>query len=283
MKKAVLSIDVEDWYHLDYFDRRKCDTSYSMLDGLDEYLEIIEKRKLPSSFFILGEIAKQRISFYSELVNSGYDIGSHGWNHERPLKMTIQDFKKDLDDSYEIMKIINPEKPFGYRAPCFSIDRDRLNLVEEKNFSYSSSRINFSSHPLYGSIDMEGYQLRDNFIHKKNDFFEFESSTIGILGKNLPICGGGYLRILPWKVMETLLKKYFKDNNFYFFYIHPFELSKKKLPRIPKSSFLTRKRFSIGHDSVAYKLEKLIDLLLLNGFEFTDFKNLKIHLSCPDH
>ena len=97
MKRAVLSMDVEDWYHLDYFNRRECDTSYSMLDGLDEYLKIIEKHKLPSSFFILGEIAKQKINFFSELVKSGYDLGSHGWNHERPLNMSVNDFKKDLD------------------------------------------------------------------------------------------------------------------------------------------------------------------------------------------
>ena len=40
MKKAILSIDVEDWYHLDYFNREECDTSYSMLVGLDVYIDI---------------------------------------------------------------------------------------------------------------------------------------------------------------------------------------------------------------------------------------------------
>ena len=30
MKYAVLSMDIEDWYHLDYFDARKCNTDYSI-------------------------------------------------------------------------------------------------------------------------------------------------------------------------------------------------------------------------------------------------------------
>ena len=38
-KVAVISIDVEDWYHLDYFDRSACDVSQSLLDGLDVYVD----------------------------------------------------------------------------------------------------------------------------------------------------------------------------------------------------------------------------------------------------
>lgn len=51
MKKVVLSIDVEDWYHLDYFDRHECDTNNSLLDGLDVYIELLESLSIPSSFF----------------------------------------------------------------------------------------------------------------------------------------------------------------------------------------------------------------------------------------
>ena len=50
MKKAVLTLDVEDWYHLDYFDRTKCNVNYSLLDGLDVYVEILNSLSLPSSF-----------------------------------------------------------------------------------------------------------------------------------------------------------------------------------------------------------------------------------------
>ena len=45
MKKAVLTLDVEDWYHLDYFDRFECNTNNSLLDGLDEYVELLDSRR----------------------------------------------------------------------------------------------------------------------------------------------------------------------------------------------------------------------------------------------
>src|SRR3989442_648447 len=42
-RTAVLSMDVEDWYHLDYFHRPSCDASCSLLDGLDVYLELLAR------------------------------------------------------------------------------------------------------------------------------------------------------------------------------------------------------------------------------------------------
>ena len=58
MKYAVLSLDIEDWYHLDYFPKNKSDLEYSMLDGLDVYREILASHNILSSYFVLGEIAQ---------------------------------------------------------------------------------------------------------------------------------------------------------------------------------------------------------------------------------
>ena len=84
MKKAVLTLDVEDWYHLDYFDRHECDTENSLLDGLYVYVELLDSLSLPSSFFVLGEIAERKVNFFQDLIKAGHDVGSHGWNHIRP-------------------------------------------------------------------------------------------------------------------------------------------------------------------------------------------------------
>ena len=35
MKNVVLSMDIEDWYHLDYFDNNLDSKNFSMLDGLE--------------------------------------------------------------------------------------------------------------------------------------------------------------------------------------------------------------------------------------------------------
>jgi polysaccharide deacetylase family protein (PEP-CTERM system associated) len=276
MKYAVLTLDVEDWYHLDYFDRSECNTNISLLDGLDVYVEFLKSLSLPSSFFVLGEIAEKKVEFFKSLSKAGHDVGSHGWNHVRPLTLTVDEFRADLYRSVAIMKDINDDKEFGYRAPCFSLDRERLDIVRDAGFSFDSSRIEFGDHPLYGSINMDGFENITKTIYRCGEFMEFEATTFPIMGKRIPISGGGYLRLFPWIFMKTLISRYLKQNDLYVFYIHPFELSKLGLPSIPRStSNLTKFRFSHGRNSVLDKMTKLVSLLRSKGYSFTTFKQIQ--------
>ena len=276
MKKAVLTLDVEDWYHLDYFDRHECDTKNSLLDGLDIYVELIDSLSLPSSFFVLGEIAEAKVRFFQDLVKAGHDVGSHGWNHKRPMTLSVDDFRADLSMSLDIMKEINGKRGFGYRAPCFSLDRERLDVVRDSGFAYDSSRIEFGNHPLYGSIDMSGYEKLSEMVYQSGNFMEFEATTLPVLGKNIPISGGGYLRMLPWILMKSLIQRYLKNNDLYVLYIHPFELSPLPVPATPSStSTLTKFRYSHGRSGVVDKLISLIELLRSNGYSFTTFSELQ--------
>ena len=43
-KTAVIGIDLEDWYHLDYIKNKNYDLS--MLDGFYKILEILNKKKI---------------------------------------------------------------------------------------------------------------------------------------------------------------------------------------------------------------------------------------------
>ena len=43
MKKyAVLAMDLEDWFHLDYFLDSNCDKSQSTLDGFSIFLQVFQ-------------------------------------------------------------------------------------------------------------------------------------------------------------------------------------------------------------------------------------------------
>ena len=280
MKKAVLTLDVEDWYHLDYFDRHECDINNSLLDGLDVYVDLLESLSLPSSFFVLGEIAERKIEFFKELVKSGHDVGSHGWNHIRPMTLGVDEFRADLYRSRDVMKEINGDRGFGYRAPCFSLDRQRLDIVRDSGFAYDSSRIDFGNHPLYGSIDMHGYEKVSKSVYRSGEFMEFEATTLSVLGKNIPISGGGYLRLFPWFLMKTLISQYLKDNDLYVLYIHPFELSQLQVPAVPKStSALTKFRYSHGRNRVVDKIKRLVELLRSNCYSFTTFSEIQKELN----
>lgn len=276
MKKVILSMDVEDWYHLDYFNRNDCNTNESLIDGLDIYVDLLDRLSLPSSFFVLGEIAEKKIEYFKDLAELGHDIGSHGWNHERPLAMPVEVFRDDINRSLNVMKKINNENGTGYRAPCFSLDRERLEIIRDSGFIYDSSLINFDNHPLYGSIDMSGFKCDHKYIYQLENFIEFEVTTTNFLNKRVPISGGGYLRLFPWIIMKNLISKHLHQNEIFILYIHPFELSNMPLPKMPSStSSLTKFRFSHGRGRVVDKIKRVIDMLDSYGYEFTTFKNIR--------
>tara|TARA_B100000315_G_scaffold196478_1_gene187571 strand:- start:1338 stop:2189 length:852 start_codon:yes stop_codon:yes gene_type:complete len=269
-------MDIEDWYHLDYFDRSQCDKNYSLLDGINTYREILQNYNIPSSFFVLSEIAESISSTLREIVKEKNEIGSHGWDHVRPMTISKSDFYNEIERSKKTLEDLIGTQIDGYRAPCFSIDRQRLDLVQKTGFSYDSSRIDFSAHPLYETINMDDFELIMQNIYRYNDFFEFQASTISVYGKNMPISGGGYIRLLPWFIFKRLLKSYMSEGKFYVLYIHPFELSSKSNPSFPPNvTWGNRLRFGAGRSTVSRKLSKLIELLKENDYRFTTFSSLR--------
>lgn len=275
-KWAVFSMDVEDWYHLAYFDRSQCDTRQSLLDGVEAYASLLDEMKIKSSFFVLGELVSKLKPQLRDLAKAGHEISSHGWDHVRPMTMSVKDFAIDLQRSKSAIEDTLGQRAAGYRAPCFSIDRERLDQIEAAGYTYDSSRIQFSAHPLYGAIEMDGYKRVSNNVFEKDGFVEFQVSTYPVFGRQVPVAGGGYIRLLPWLVMRRLIEAFLEKNELYTLYIHPFETSPAATPATPSSTgWLTRQRFGRGRAAVPERLRMLTQLLKDSGYKFTTFSELQ--------
>lgn len=277
MKKyAVLGMDVEDWFHLDYFNKEECNTSQSTMDGLMVYLDLLKQYEIKTTFFVVGELVSKYKNELNLILEHGHEIALHSYSHIRPLNLSISEFREDTQKGLDVMKELLGIDPQGYRAPCFSLDRERLDILkDEYNLIYDSSKIRFDSHDLYGRIELNDFDSLAKDIYKKDRFLEFEASTVEIFGKSLPVSGGGYLRIFPWFLTKALLKKYMKTNGNYFFYIHPFEFSRNYNITVPENTdFKTKLRFNAGRKSVEKKMHKLISLLKQNDYEFVTFRDL---------
>ncbi len=282
MKKiALLSMDVEEWYHLDYITQRESDLS--MMDGLDCFLELAGKHEVPTTLFTLTELLKQVKDKLILAAQSGHEISLHGTEHKRPLQMSLDEFENDCLEGVKAIKEELGIVPAGYRASCFSLDRDRLNILKDKiGMQYDSSRINFDSHPLYGSIDMSGFEKKSECLYASAKFSEFEMPTVDILGKKLPISGGGYLRIFPWWFLSFLIKRYVRKHDLFSIYIHPFEMSSEIPPKVAELDNKTNFRFKYNIKSVPSKMEKLIELLKSEGYEFMTYKKAHEYFSASE-
>ena len=71
--------------------------NYSFLDGIDVYREILQNHKIPSSFFVVSEIAESISSTLRDITQEKHEICSHGINHVRPITIPISEFYNELD------------------------------------------------------------------------------------------------------------------------------------------------------------------------------------------
>lgn len=269
-------MDIEDWYHLDYFRGLECNSDYSLLDGISSYCEVLTDFGIQSEFFVVGELANKNKAVLLDLHRLGHRICAHGWGHVRPLEMSMPEFVTEAERSKKILEDTLGASVEGYRAPCFSLDRERLDVIREIGFLYDSSYLPFQAHPLYGTVDLHSFSEPMQGVYRLGDFFAYEISSLCIAGKNVPVAGGGYLRIFPWLLMRSLIKAYLKDHSLYTLYIHPFELSSKMDVPLPKDAGRkARLRFSLGRRTTRKKLSNLISLLRSEGFRFTTFGDLR--------
>jgi len=148
--------------------------------------------------------------------------------------------------------------------------------VNKVGYKIDSSRIKFTNHPLYGDLNLDGFQQNIPAIYSLDDFFEFEVSTLPLAGRQIPVSGGGYLRIFPWIIMKKMIEYYLEKNNLFTLYIHPFELSSRTNPDFPDGTAGSNKfRFSLGRSTVIKKLHALIKLIQEKGYQFTTFSALR--------
>jgi peptidoglycan/xylan/chitin deacetylase (PgdA/CDA1 family) len=85
-KIALLSIDVEEWFHLDYIKDRS--SPVTMLDGLDRFLAFADNENIPATLFTLTDLLPRLSDLFKSAVTSGHEIALHGTSHKRPLEMT---------------------------------------------------------------------------------------------------------------------------------------------------------------------------------------------------
>jgi polysaccharide deacetylase family protein (PEP-CTERM system associated) len=265
--RNALSFDVEEWFHvhnfekyIKYADWDKCESRIEI--EVKKILDILDTNNTKATFFILGWIAERHPELIKEIDKKGHEIAIHGYRHRLVYTMTPKEFEAEISKVKKIIEKIIKKKVIGHRAPSFSITEKSmwaLNVLEKLGFKYDSSIFPII-HPDYG-IPKFGTNPK-----KIGKLMEFPMSTIKLLGKNIPVAGGGYLRTQPYWFTKWAIKQINKKQPA-IVYIHPWELDPEH-PKI-KSTFLQNWRHRTGLRANEKKLKKLI-----TDFKFTTVKDV---------
>ena len=114
----------------------------------------------------------------------------------------------------------------GYRAPSFSVTSQSLWALDElldAGYRYDSSVFPVRD-SLYGLPDASRFPfvIRER---EGRELIEFPITTTRALGRNLPLGGGGYLRLLPYRYMWWGMRRVNRDERqASVVYIHPWEV-----------------------------------------------------------
>ena len=144
----------------------------------------------------------------------------------------------------------------GYRAPSYSIVRSNLwalDVLIEEGYAYDASIFPIR-HDRYGIPDAE----RHMHVMKRDagSLVEFPGSTVRVGGVNLPVAGGGYFRLLPYRWTTWGIRRVNSEGRPAMFYVHPWEIDPDQ-PRLPVGA-LTRVRHYGGLAGTESRLTKLL-------------------------
>ena len=269
MNRAWLTVDLEEWYHLDYLDTETCKAAgVRVVPRIFDFLDMLDDEGVKATFFCVGDIADENADILREILRRGHAIGCHGWDHTLLTDKSVEQFVEETRMARAAIEAATGTEITGYRASCFTLERDKLEALREMGFTYDSSKIRFAQHPLYRNLDLTGFEQADDLVYAGNGFSEYEIPTLDIMKYSIPISGGGYLRLFPFWLLRILLGMYAKRHDNFTIYVHPFELTPVPLPLPKDLGFMTRFRCLVGRKHNLKKLRKVIRWLKKRGARF---------------
>jgi len=262
----ILTIDVEEWFHLLGNDDTKSEQQWvnyevRIYENMDRVFRILDDTNTKATFFIIGWVARTYPDIVKRIAEK-YEIASHTMYHQLVWEQTPMEFKEDVDSSIKLLQDITGQPIKCFRAPGFSIRETEpwaFEILHDLGIEIDCSI--FPAHHAHGGFPSYGKAEPAIIEYNGKQIKEFPISGRPIYGHHLIYQGGGYFRLFPY----WLVKKWAKEDNDYLLsYIHPRDLDAGQ-PIIPGLPFSRRFKSYVGIKHAEEKLRRF-----LTDFRFTD-------------
>lgn len=259
----AFTVDVEDYFMVSAFsdvipsDRWES-FEWRVEGNTKRILDLLDTAGVKATFFFLGCVAQKFPGLVREVARGGHEISCHSHRHRLIQYLTPVEFREDTRTAKAILEDIIGEKIQGYRAPSWSITRNTLwalDILREEGFSYDSSVFPIR-HDIYG---FPGFNRFPTVLRGESggEILEIPPSTVRILRRNLPVAGGGYLRLYPLSITEWAIRRL---NDFEkepaVVYLHPWETDPGQ-PRM-NGRLLSRFRHYVNLEKTETRLASLL-------------------------
>jgi polysaccharide deacetylase family protein (PEP-CTERM system associated) len=257
----AFSVDVEDYFHVEALARVVRPEDWERMEYRAErntrrMLELLAGQGVRGTFFMLGWIAQRSPRLVRDIHAAGHEVACHGENHQVIYGQSPEQFRRETRDAKARLEDTIGGSVVGYRAATYSITRDSLwalAALEEIGFRYDSSIFPIH-HDLYGIPDAPRFPHRPG----GGRLVEVPITTVEILGQRLPCGGGGYFRLLPYRLFRAGLRRVNDhDGQPGVFYCHPWEIDPGQ-PRVAGLSLKSRFRHYTNLERMEGRLRRLL-------------------------
>lgn len=233
----AMTVDVEDYFHVSAFtdsiDRKDWDNiPLRVVDNTQRLLQLFADNQVKATFFVLGWLAEKEPGLVRDIAAEGHEVACHGYSHELVYNQSPEVFRQETIRSKSLLEDITQAPVYGYRAASYSItDRSlwAIDVLCDAGFTYDSSIFPIR-HDLYGMPGSPKYPYKLD-SPSGNQLTEFPLSTAKILGFALPVAGGGYFRLYPYRISKFGLSQINRGDHPFIFYMHPWEIDQSQ-PRV---------------------------------------------------
>jgi polysaccharide deacetylase family protein (PEP-CTERM system associated) len=277
-RSNAMTVDVEDYFHVSALAEVISRKDWGSLEfraerSTDRLLEMFAEKDVKATFFVLGWVTQKCPALIRRIHAAGHEVACHGLTHELVYRQTPEVFLDETRTSKQMLEDTIGAPVIGYRAASYSITKQSLwalDILCDLGFKYDSSIFPIA-HDRYG---IPGASTRPGVIAAPNGarIVEFPLSTKEMLGRRVPIAGGGYFRLFPYWFTRWALRSLTADQQSFAFYLHPWEIDPEQ-PRV-QASLLSRFR----HYNNLHKCEARLHALL-DDFRFAPMRDvLRPHL-----
>jgi polysaccharide deacetylase family protein (PEP-CTERM system associated) len=270
---AVLSIDVEDWFHVENLRPAIARDSWHDRElrverNMDRMLDLMAAAPgdVRATCFVLGWVAERCPTLVRRIADAGHEIASHGYGHDLLPTLSPDEFAADVARSKAILQDLVGVEVRGYRAPSFSITDWAIPRLRELEFAYDSSVFASIAHDRYGKL--QGLPIDEAVIEIAPGFHEVPVSSLIVASRPVPWGGGGYFRAIPYSVYRWGIGRILRSGRPYVFYIHPWEID----PGQPRIGGLPR-TYAARHYLGLHRAERRLTSLLAD-FRWTTISRL---------
>lgn len=229
----VLTVDVEDWYHLTGQQIRSHGTLQPdiLARQLDHLLELLNRHQTRATFFCLGSSLVDAPHLVQRIADAGHEIASHGWGHQPIRQIGIDAFRQDLHRSIDWLANLVNRPILGYRAPAFSVDPNQLEAFYDVCFN-AELRYDSSVFPIAGRrYGIPTANPRPHVVRQADNrqLIELPLSTIDRGNKRRPVSGGGYWRLMTVGRIHRAIDTLNQQGRPMVTYLHPYEFDPHSL------------------------------------------------------